>query len=88
VLFDGTVRHIARRMCQAGKPDDEDIVRTVQRLDDQPQSTVNLKGLKRHKQKPGRLEQALAEMLRHQFSLNSKEAEPVVKLLLARPPLV
>ncbi len=88
VLFTATFKRIARGLCRAGRPEDEDIVRMVQRLDAHPRSTVNLKGLRKWKSRPERLKSALTTLLQVEFNLSEEESKPVVDLLIATPPLV
>lgn len=88
MLFTATIRQIALRMCRAGKPSNEGIVCMVERLDALPESDVNLKWLRRYKLRPDLARNSLTRMLRRHFSLTSKESEPVVDLLMGRPPLV
>ncbi len=85
ILFTRTVKRIGRAMCRAGRPTDAGIVRMVERLDEQENSQVDLKKhFNRYAGKPGRLRNALAGVLFHQFDLDREESESIIDLMLAR----
>lgn len=84
ILFTRTVKRIGRAMCRAGRPTDAGIVRMVERLDKKENSQVDLKKhFNRYADKPGRLRDALAGVLFHQFDLGREESESIIDLMLA-----
>jgi hypothetical protein len=85
ILFTRVTKHIAQRFCQLGKPTNGQILQMVESLDGIKDSGVDLRHLRRYKNKPGRLRKALTTLLRSLYSLGTEESEPVVELLMSGP---
>jgi hypothetical protein len=84
LLFSRVTKDIAYKLCQLGRPNDQELAKMIMELDRKREPGVNLRGAKRRANNPTRLRNSLSGLVCSLYGLGPDESNSVVDVLLAR----